>query len=82
MIGTTLDQDNTLSLDRISQMRSAAHASIRHHAAEIALLASALENLDAAIRMAIVARSIDEDQCLVDSARRLAKLLDGLAVLN
>ena len=71
---------NTLSLEEISQLRSEAHAVIRFHAAEIALLSSALENLDAATRMAIVSRSVDENQALVNAARRLSALLDGSAV--
>ena len=67
-------------LEEISRLRSAAHATIRTKSTEIEQLASGLEALDAALRMAIVARSIDENQSLVSAARRLATLLDGSAV--
>ena len=71
---------NTLSLESISRLRSEAHASVRHHAAEILSLTSAIGDVDAALRLTIAERSIDESQALVDAARRLAALLDGSAV--
>ena len=72
--------DNTLSLESISRLRSEAHATIRHHAAEIISISSAITDIDAALMLSIAERSIDESQHLVDAARRLAALLDGSAV--
>ena len=69
--------DNTLSLESISRLRSEAHATIRHHAAEIVSLSSAIGDVDAALRLTIAERSIDESQALVDAARRLSTLLNG-----
>ena len=69
--------DNTLSLESISRLKSEAHATIRHHAAEIVSLSSAVSDVDAALRLAIAERSIDEAQHLVDAARRLAGLIEG-----
>ena len=80
MIGTTPTPDNALSLDRISRLRSEAHASVRHHAAEILSLTSAIGDVDAALRLTIDSRSIDESQALVDAARRLSTLIEGSAV--
>ena len=77
MIGTTPTPDNALSLDRISRLRSEAHATIRHHAAAIELLASGLETPAACLRLTIAERSIDESQALVDAARRLTSLVNG-----
>ena len=71
---------NGFSLDSILRLRSEAHASIRHHAAEIVSLSSAISDVDAALMLTIAERSIDEQQHLVDAARRLASLLDGSAV--
>jgi len=68
---------NTLSLESISSLRSEAHATIRHHAAEIVSLSSAITDVDAAIQLTIAERSVDESQALVDAARRLASLLNG-----
>ena len=70
---------NTLSLESISRLRSEAHATIRHHAAEIVSLSSAITDVDAAIQLTIAERSVDESQALVDAARRLATLLAGSA---
>ena len=78
----TLDSDNALSLDRISRLRSEAHATIRHYAAVILSLSSAITDVDAALMLTIAERSIDESQALVDAARRLVKLLEGSAVPN
>ena len=71
---------NTLSLESISRLRSEAHATIRHRAAEIVSISSAISDVDAALRLTIAERSIDESQALVDAARRLAALLDGSVV--
>lgn len=68
---------NTLSLESISRLRSEAHATIRHHAAEIISLSSAITDVDAAIQLTIAERSVDESQHLVDASRRLASLLNG-----
>ena len=68
---------NTLSLESISRLRSEAHATIRHHAAEIVSLSAGLSDVDAAIQLTIAERSVDESQALVDAARRLASLLNG-----
>ena len=73
---------NTLSLESISRLRSEAHASVRHHAAEILSLTSAIGDVDAALRLTIAERSIDESQALVDAARRLSALIEGSAVRN
>ena len=70
---------NTLSLESISRLRSEAHASVRHHAAEILSLTSAITDIDAALMLSIAERSIDESQHLVDAARRLSTLIDGSA---
>ena len=68
---------NHLSLESISSLRFEAHATIRHHAAEIVSISSAISDVDAALRLAIAERSIDESQHLVDAARRLASLLES-----
>lgn len=77
MVGTTPTLDNALSLDRISQPRSEAHATIRHHAAEIVSLSSAITDVDAALRLTIAERSIDESQALITAAQHLAGLLES-----
>ena len=69
---------NALSLESISRLRSEAHATIRHHAAEIVSLSSAI--VDAALRLTISERSVNESQSLIPATRRLAALLDGSAV--
>lgn len=68
---------NTLSLESISRLRSEGHATIKHHAAEIISISSAITDVDAAIQLTIAERSIDESQALVDAARRLAGLIEG-----
>ena len=75
-------QSTGFSLDAISKLKGEAHATIRHHAAEIVSLSSAIGDVDAALRLTIAERSIDESQALVDAARRLSKLLEGSAVPN
>lgn len=67
---------NTLSLESISRLRSVAHATIRHHAAEIISISSAIVEVDAALQLTIAERSIDEMQSLVTAAQHLACLLD------
>ena len=69
--------DNTLSLESISRLRSEAHATIRHHAAEIVSISSAITDVDADIQLTICERSVDELQALVGAARRLASLVNG-----
>ena len=69
---------NTLSLESISNLRSEAHAAIRHHAAEIVSLSSAIGDVDAALRLTIAERSIDESQSLVTASCRLASLLESV----
>ena len=71
---------NALSLESISRLRSEAHATIRHHAAEIVSLSSAIGDVDAALRLTISERSVNESQSLNSAARRLSTLLDGSAV--
>ncbi len=44
--------DNAFSLESISQLRSEAHSTIRHHAAEIVGISSAIGDVDAALRLA------------------------------
>ena len=75
-----MPNDNTLSLESISRLRSEAHATIRRRATEIVALSSAIADVDAALMLTIAERSVDESQALVDAARRLAALLDGSAV--
>ena len=70
---------NHLSLESISRLRSEAHATIRHHAAEIISLSSAIGDIDAAL-VASNERNLDEWQSLVSAARRLSSLVDGSAV--
>ena len=69
-------QDN-LDLAKIMRLVGEGHATIRHHGAEIINLSSAITDIDAAMRLTIAERSIDEQQSLVVAARRLAVLLDG-----
>ena len=70
---------NHLSLESISRLRPEAHATIRHHAAEIISLSSAIGDIDAAL-VASNERNLDEWQSLVSAARRLSSLVDGSAV--
>ena len=67
---------NTLSLESISKLRSEAHATIKHHAAEIISISSAIGEVDAALQLTIAERSIDEQQGLITAAQHLAGLLD------
>ena len=76
MIGTTPPPDNALSFTDIARLKSEAHATIRHHAAEIVSLSSAITDVDAALRLAIAERSIDDAHALIDAARRLSAMLD------
>lgn len=66
-------------LDLASVMRLAdeAHAYIRHHAAEAISLSSAISDLDAALRLTIAERSIDEMQALLTAGWSLAALLES-----
>ena len=70
---------NALSLESILRIRGESFAAVRHHNAMVLTLATAIEQLDAALLWA-TERNIDEQQHLVDAARRLAGLLDGSAV--
>lgn len=79
-MSTKLDFDNTLSLTKILALRGEAHAEIRHHAAEIVSLSSAITDVDVALVLNLAERSIDEQQALVTAARRLSTLIDGSAV--
>lgn len=74
MIGTTPQSDN-LDLSEIATLRSTAHATIHAFATSIIGLADAVGDVDAALRMSIAERSIDEQQGLVAAARRLSALL-------
>ena len=69
-------QDN-LDLAKIMRLVGEGHATIRHHGAEIINLSSAITDIDAAMRLTIAERNIDEQATLVAAARRLAALLDG-----
>ncbi len=79
MIGTTPPtiNDNVLSLDRILSLRGEAFATIRRDSAHVAMIATHVEALDVALQTNADSRSIDEQQHLVDAARRLATLLEG-----
>ena len=67
---------NSFSLAAIADLRSEAFSAIRQHAAAIDALAAALGDLDFAMQLSIAQRSIDQQQSLLDAARRLASLLD------
>ena len=77
-----MSQSTGFSLESISLLRSEAHATIRHHAAEIVSLSSSISDVDTALRLTIAERSVDESQAIVTAARRLSTLLDGSAVPN
>ena len=68
---------NGFSRESIVRLRSEAHATIRHHAAQIFSLSTVISDVDAAMRLAIAERSIDESQAPVDAARRLAAMLES-----
>ena len=80
MIRTTTAPDNSLSLDRISRLRSEAHATIRHRAAEVISISAALEAPDHATQRSVATGLADDRQALISAARRLSSLLDGSAV--
>ena len=67
---------NSFSLTSIFYVRGKAFDSIRRHTAAVDAIASELEALDASMQMCITERSVDEQQDLITSARRLASLLD------
>ena len=72
---------NHLSLESILRVRGEAFATIRLHSANVAMIATHVEALDVALQTNADSRSIDDQQHLVDAARRLAALLaDGSAV--
>ena len=71
---------NGFSLESTVRIRAEAFAHIRHHAAEIVSLSSAISDVDAALMLSIAERSVDESQHLVDAARRLSTSLEGSAV--
>lgn len=75
-----MSQSTGFSLDAISKLRAEAHAAIRHHAAEIVSISSAVADVDACLRLTIAERSIDEAASLVATAGKLAALIDGSAV--
>ncbi len=77
--GKTPESDNRLSLAEINGLRQLAHDAIHAAADRINLLASAVEEVDAAWQLA-TERNPDEMQGLVNAACRLALLLDGSAV--
>ena len=78
--GKTPESDNRLSLAQINGLRHQAHGSIHAAADRINLLASAVEEVDAAL-LSASERNLDEQAALVNAARRLAGLLDdGSAV--
>lgn len=68
---------NTLDIAAIMRQQCEAHATIRRHGAEIIALSMAISDVDAAMRLAIDERTIDEQQTLVSAARRLTSLLNG-----
>ena len=61
----------------VFQLRSAGFAAITRHATAIDSLAAALADIDTALQLNIDCRSIDEQQVLVTSARRLAAMLES-----
>ena len=77
--GNVPESDNRLSLAQINRLRHQAHGSIHAAADRINLLASAVEEVDAAWQLA-TERNPDEMQALVNAACRLALLLGCSAV--
>ncbi len=69
--------DTGLSLENVFRLRGEAFTKIREHTTAIDRLAAALGDLDVAMQTAIAVRTIDEQQALVTTARRLAALLGG-----
>ena len=68
---------NRFSLAEVFQLRGRAFDAIREHTAAIDDLAAELVDVDAALQQSIGERSIDEQQALLTSARRLVALLEG-----
>ncbi len=75
--GKMPESDSTLSLTRILGIRAEAFAAVRHHTAMILNIATGIESVDVAVQTNADSRSIDEQQQLVDAARRLAALVNG-----
>ena len=74
--GKTPESDNRLTLAQINGLRHRAHGAIHAAADRINLLASAVEEVDAAWQLA-TERNPDEMQSLVTAACGLAALLEG-----
>ena len=69
--------DTTLSLAGIFELRGQAFTTIKRHAFAITSIADATEALDFALQQNIAERSVDEQQAVPSTGRRLATLLDG-----
>lgn len=73
-------QSTGFSLESTVRLRAEAFAHVRHHNSMILNIATGIEQLDAAL-MSATERSIDDQQQLINAARRLVSLLaDGSAV--
>ena len=68
--------DNRFSHERIANLRSNAFASIKKHTAAIDDIAIACERIDCAMQNAIDEHNVDNQQSLINAARRLAALLE------
>ena len=67
-----------LSLEETFKLRAAASAAIRSHTEAANLIGHASANFDVALQMSIDERNIDCQQNLVDAARLLAAVLEGV----
>ena len=67
---------NRFSLETVFQLRAQAFVKILEHADIIHDIAEACEKLDCAIQNALSEQNIDNQQDVIEDARRLAALLD------
>lgn len=66
MIRMTPTLNNSFSLEAVTRLRAEGFAHVGHHNAMVLSLATGIEALDAALRLTIAERSVDESQALVD----------------
>ena len=67
---------NGFSLESTVRLRAEGFAHVRHHNAMVLSIATAIEQLDAAL-LSAAERNIDEQAALVTAARRLSTLLNS-----
>ena len=65
-----------LDLSEVLTIRGRGFTAIRRHADEIDAIATAVEELDAALQQNTDGRSVDDQQALVTAARRLSGLIE------